>query len=63
MKNISRFKKRLKDMEKKEESRINEEKFVRKYFIICASILILFIVLGVVETEIVIERAIRILSF
>ena len=41
----------------------SEEKILRRYFIVSASILIIFIVTGVVEVEVVIERAIRILSF
>jgi hypothetical protein len=41
----------------------SEEKILRRYFIVSASILIIFIVTGVVEVEIVVERAIRILSF
>jgi hypothetical protein len=41
----------------------SEEKILRRYFIVSASILIIFIVIGVVEVEVVIERAIRILSF
>jgi hypothetical protein len=41
----------------------SEEKILRRYFIVSVSILIIFVVIGVVEVEIVVERAIRILSF
>jgi hypothetical protein len=50
-------------MENNVENKRNDEIIIRKYFIISGIILILFILLGVVDIEIIIERAIRILSF
>jgi hypothetical protein len=58
------FKKKIKRNEKVESNQqSSEEKILRRYFIVSVSILIIFVVIGVVEVEIVVERAIRILSF
>jgi len=50
-------------MEKKENQQNREEIFVRKIFIVSAGILVVFILLGVTDMNIIIERALRILGF
>jgi hypothetical protein len=50
-------------MENNVENKRNEEVIIKRYFIISGIILVLFILLGIVDIEIIIERAIRIFSF
>jgi len=50
-------------MEKNENQQNREEIFLRKYFIVSAGVLVVFILLGITDVNIIIERAITIFGF